>query len=117
MNNAPTPSGSTPAVGNFVQPVLAINDPETFAAVRSTIVTAFSAASIDGFLKSMTRGNMRIRDFDTVLDHGLLGKDVKAQYGRLVPADQGQIREFYLASVEKVSYDLRKKYLKLYAYY
>jgi hypothetical protein len=31
--------------------------------------------------------------------------------------DQGQIREFYLASVEKVELKLRDKHFKIYAYY
>jgi hypothetical protein len=42
---------------------------------------------------------------------------VAAFYKKLGNADQGQIREFYLASVEKVDPALRAKYLKLYAYY
>jgi hypothetical protein len=31
--------------------------------------------------------------------------------------DQGQIREFYLASLEKVDASLRDKHFKVYAYY
>jgi hypothetical protein len=112
-----TSSPITPAVGSFVKPVLAIDDPPTFHAVRETIAKAFLTENIETFLKSMTRGNMRIREFDVVLDRGLLGKNVKADYTRLSPGDQGQIREFYLASVEKVTPELRRKFLKLYAYY
>jgi hypothetical protein len=32
-------------------------------------------------------------------------------------ADQGQIREFYLASLEKVAPEVRQRFFKLYAYY
>jgi len=35
----------------------------------------------------------------------------------LTGGDQGQIREFYLASLEKVELALRDKYFKVYAYY
>ena len=47
----------------------------------------------------------------------LLGKLTRAQYSALENADQGQIREFYLASLEKVSVELRNRFFKLYAYY
>jgi len=36
---------------------------------------------------------------------------------KLGNADQGQIREFYLASLERVTPELRQKFFKLYAYY
>ncbi len=112
-----TSSSLPPAVGNFVQPVLTIVDPQTFGVVRDAIASSFSTARVEGFLKSMTRGNMRIRDFDTVLNRGLLGPSVKAEYDKLSNADQGQIREFYLASLEKVDLELRNRFFKLYAYY
>ena len=34
-----------------------------------------------------------------------------------VNGDQGQIREFYLASLERVAPELRTEFFKLYAYY
>ena len=39
------------------------------------------------------------------------------EYKLLGNADQGQIREFYLASLERVAPDTREKFFKLYAYY
>ena len=39
-----------------------------------------------------------------------------AEYGSLTNGDQGQIREFYLASLEQVSPELRSRFFKLYAY-
>jgi hypothetical protein len=47
----------------------------------------------------------------------LLGQATIAEYGRLGNSDQGQIREFYLASLERVAPELRQKFFKLYAYY
>ena len=104
-------------IGNFDQPVLAIGDPQSFSAVRSAIEASFSSGRVAGFLKTLTGSSLRIRDFESVLGRGLLGASTKAEYGRLGNADQGQIREYYLASLERVPADLRQKYFKLYAYY
>ena len=111
------PSVNGQPIGNFDQPVLAVADPQSFAAVRSAIESSFSSGRIADFLKSLTGRSLRIRDFESVLGRGLLGAATKADYGKLGDADQGQIREFYLASLERVPPDLRNKYFKLYAYY
>ena len=106
-----------PAIGNFEQPVLPIADPQSYNVVYSSIEASFSPAKVAGFLKSLDRGNMRIRDFESVLGKGLLGANTSAEYSKLGNADQGQIREFYLASLERVAPELRQKFFKLYAYY
>ncbi len=105
------------AIGNFEQPILPISDPQAFGAVRSAIEASFSSGNVAAFLKSLERGGMRIRGFEAVLERGLLGPTVKAEYGKLGNGDQGQIREFYLASLEQVAPELREKFFKLYAYY
>jgi hypothetical protein len=101
----------------YQQAVLEIANPQTFGAVRGAIEMAFSAARVADFLKSVERGGLRIRDFEAVLKSGNLGASTKAEYGQLVNVDQGQIREFYLASLETVAPELRTKFFKLYAYY
>jgi hypothetical protein len=65
----------------------------------------------------MERFGLRIRDFELVLREGILGASTQAEYNRLGNGDQGQIREFYLASLEHVAPELRTKFFKLYAYY
>ena len=109
-------STGTP-IGNFDQPVLPIADPAGFGAVRSAIETAFSSGRVADFLKSLERQGLRIRHFEDVLAKGLLGKSTPAEYGQLENGDQGQIREFYLGSLERVAPDLRQKFFRLYAYY
>ena len=104
-------------IGNFDQPILPVLDPTGFGAVRTAIEAAFSSSRVSDFLKSLERNGVRIRHFEQVLDKGLLGSNTKGEYARLGNADQGQIREFYLASLERVSLDLRNKFFKLYAYY
>ncbi len=101
----------------YQQAVLSIADPETFAAVKAAVVASFSTGKVEGFLKSVEHAGLRVREFEDILRKGLLGAPVAGEYNRLNPSDQGQIREFYLASLEKVSPALRKKFLKLYAYY
>ena len=109
-------STGTP-IGNFDQPVLPIVNPAGFGAVRAAIETAFSSGRVADFLKSLERQGLRIRHFEDVLAKGLLGKSVPAEYGQLENGDQGQIREFYLGSLERVAPDLRQKFFRLYAYY
>jgi hypothetical protein len=99
------------------QAVLPVADPHSFGAVRAAIETAFSPARVKDFLSSIKRAGLRIRDFELVLRKGLLGATTADEYGRLANGDQGQIREFYLASLEKVEPELRVKFLKLYSYY
>ncbi len=111
-----TPNAAQP-IGNFDQPVLQIGDPKAYGAVHSAIASSFSSGNVAGFLKSLERAGMRIRGFEKVLDKGLLGAETRADYAKLGNADQGQIREFYLASLEQVPADLRNKFFKLYAYY
>ena len=99
------------------QGTIPVTDPENFDAVYTAIEKAFSAARVKEFLGSMQRAGLRIRDFELVLRKGILGAKVEAEYGRLGNGDQGLIREFYLASLEKVAPELRTKFFKLYAYY
>ncbi len=85
--------------------------------MRLAIESAFSSSRVSEFLKSLERNGVRIRHFEQVLDKGLLGSNTRGEYARLGNADQGQIREFYLASLERVSLELRNRFFKLYAYY
>ena len=101
----------------YQQPVLPISDPQTFSAVKSAIESSFSSGKVADFLRSLERSKLRIRDFETVLGKGALGAPTAKEYARLGNADQGQIREFYLASLEQVAPELREKFFKLYAYY
>jgi hypothetical protein len=101
----------------YEQPALTISDPQTFAAVKSAIDSSFSSGRVAEFLKSLERSKLRIRDFEEILSKGNLGAATAAEYNRLGNADQGQIRELYLASLEQVAPELREKFFKLYAYY
>jgi hypothetical protein len=99
------------------QPVLPIADPVAFGAVKSAIESAFSTGKIAEFLGSLDRYGVRIREFEEVLKKGLLGKKTAGEYASLPAGDQGQIRELYLASLERVAPELRRRFFRLYAYY
>jgi len=99
------------------QPVLPIADPVAFGAVKSAIESAFSTGKVAEFLRSLDRHGVRIREFEEVLAKGLLGKKTAAEYSSLPDRDQGQIRELYLASLERVAPELRQRFFRLYAYY
>jgi len=101
----------------YQQAVLEVTDPQTFSTVRGAVESSFSSARVAEFLRSVERGGFRVRDFESVLKAGRLGASTAGEYGRLGNSDQGQIREFYLASLEKVAPDVREKFFKLYAYY
>ena len=98
------------------QAKIPVGDPQAFDAVRSAIEAAFSSAKVKSFLKGIQSAGLRIRDFEQVLRRGLLGV-LESEYTRLSNGDQGMIREFYLASLEKVAPELRGEYAKIYAYY
>ena len=94
-----------------------IVDASTFGAVKQAIAGAFAPAAVEKFLTAVQRAGMRVRDFEKVVTAGKLGAATAAEYAKLSNGDQGQIREFYLASVEKVEVKLRDKHFKIYAYY
>ena len=101
----------------YEQAALSIADPETFGTVKTAVEASFSSGQVAGFLKSVEQAKLRVRDFEAVLRKGLLGAATAGEYSRLANGDQGQIREFYLAKLEKVAPELRQKFFKLYAYY
>ena len=101
----------------YEQPVLTVADPAGYRAVKTAIEGVFSVPHVEAFLRSLERNKLRIRDFEAVLSHGLLGNSTQAGYAALGNSDQGQIREFYLASLDRISPELRNRFFKLYAYY
>ena len=130
MGSAPTVAQTTAPVNNstsqpvfdrtralYERPVVSVDDPATFAEIKSAIDAQFAERGIEQFLRTLDRASLRIREFEQVLAGGKLGDATPAQYARLSPGDQGQVRELYLASLEQVALPLRDRFFKLYAYY
>jgi hypothetical protein len=101
----------------FEQATIAVQDGKGFAELHKQIDAKFDLSGVEVFLDRVMRSKLRIRDFETILNRGLLGKEAIALYKALPVSDQGLTRERYLRLVEKVPVELRQRYLKVYAYY
>ncbi len=101
----------------FEQAVFAVQNEPGFQQLSQRIEAAFAANRADLFLASVAGKKLRVRQFEQILDKGLLGKDSPELYKALPVSDQAMIREKYLARIEKVPVELRQRFLKIYAYY
>jgi hypothetical protein len=101
----------------FEQAAIAVQDEKKYAELHAHIDAAFKASDVEVFLNRVIRYKLRVRDYESVLSRGLLGKEAIALYKGLPVSDQGLTRERYLRLVEAVPGDLRQRYLKAYAYY
>jgi hypothetical protein len=101
----------------YERPAMDIVDAATFAEVKKAVEDLFAPGNVQKFLQTVERSGVRVRNFEKLLGDGKLGAGTAAKYGALSNGDQGQIREFYLASLEHVDLALRDKYFKVYAYY
>jgi hypothetical protein len=101
----------------FQQAAIPIQDEKTYAEVRQALDEAFSPSRVAGFLKKVGGAKLRVRQFEAILAHGLLGAQAQKSYAALGDADRGQIREHYLRQVERVAPDMRQKFFRLYASY
>jgi hypothetical protein len=101
----------------FVQTALPIQDEVRFAEVRASLEPLFAPGHVAQFLKRVQKAKLRVRDFEGLLQRGLLGKTTAETYAAMSDSDRGQTRELYLSLTEQVGQDLRGKFLKVYAYY
>jgi hypothetical protein len=105
-------------MGNmFQQATIPIANPAVFEPVKAAIDANFAPPSVGKFLKRIEQAKLRVRNFEQILEQGLLGDATRSGYAQLGDSDRGQIRELYLRSVEQVAQEIRGKYLKVYAYY
>ena len=110
----------------FEQAAIKVQQEKEFQELKAAINAAFAPEKIQSLLGSLARHRVRIRDFDGVVEKGILEKlggvlrasgTAKGLYERLALSDQAQIKEFYLFKVEEVGPELRAKFHKLYQYY
>jgi len=108
----------------FEQAAIKIEKAAEFGELQRAIEEAFSPGKVKRFLKILHRGQIRIRDFDSVLVTKTLEAvagpaDLGARrlYSSLTLSDQAQMREFYLSKLEAVDVALRHKFKKLFQYY
>jgi hypothetical protein len=101
----------------FEQAAIPVQDEKGYAKLHSLFDAAFDVRDVEVLLSRVKRAGLRIRDYETVLKRGFLGKDAPVLYAALPVSDQALTRERYLRLVEKVPPELRQRYLKAYAYY
>src|SRR6202161_3251660 len=101
----------------FEQAGIAVQDERGFAKLHGLIDAAFDSRDVEVFLNRVTKSKLRIRDYETILRRGFLGKDAVGLYQALPVSDQGLTRERYLRLVEAVTLELRQRYFRVYAYY
>ena len=101
----------------FEQAGIAVTDQQGYSRLHTLIDAAFDARDVDQLLNRVTGAKLRIRDFESVLKRGYLGKEAVTLYNGLPVSDQGLTRERYLRLVEQVPKELRQRYFKAYAYY
>jgi hypothetical protein len=109
---------------SFEQAAIKIDKAEEFGQLQRAVEEALSQEKVQGFLKRLRRGRIRIRDFEAILAtqalEAAIGRaDFSARqlYRSLTLSDQAQMKEFYLSKVEEVGPELRVKFHKLYQYY
>jgi len=101
----------------FEQAAIPVEDEQGYARVHALIDMAFDARDVEVFLNRVSKAKLRIRDFEGVLQRGLLSKEAIGLYRALPVSDQALTRERFLRRVEAVPMELRQRYLKVYAYY
>jgi hypothetical protein len=101
----------------FEQAAIAVQDQQGYNQLHALIDAAFDARDVEVLLNRVKRSSLRIRDYETVLKKGFLGKEAVRLYEALPISDQGLTRERYLRLVEAVPEELRQRYYKAYAYY
>jgi hypothetical protein len=101
----------------FEQAAIAVQDEQGYAQLHALIDAAFDSRDVEVFLNRVTRTKLRIRDFESVLKRGLLGKQAQGLYEALPVSDQALTRERYLQLIEAVPDELRQRYFRGYAYY
>ncbi|MDR3738796.1 MAG: hypothetical protein P4L40_07230 [Terracidiphilus sp.] len=101
----------------FEQAAIAVQDEQGYQKLHTLLNAAFDARDVDVLLSRAQRSRVRIRDFESMLGRGYLGKEAQALYAALPVSDQALTRERYLQLVEAVPAGVRQRYFKAYAYY
>jgi hypothetical protein len=101
----------------FEQAAIAVRDEQGYARLHALIDAAFDSRDVETFLNRVSRAGLRVRDYESILRRGLLGKESVDLYAALPVSDQGLTRERYLRLIESVPQELRQRYFRAYAYY
>jgi hypothetical protein len=101
----------------FEQAAIAVQDEKGFTELHTVLDAAFAQSDVEVLLNRVVKSKLPIRDFETVIRRGFLGKGALGLYQGLPVSDQALTRERYLKLVEQVPDSLRQRYFRAYAYY
>jgi hypothetical protein len=101
----------------FEQAGIAVQDEQGYARLHAILDAAFDLRDVEVLLTRVSKSKLRVRDYESILKRGFLGKEAPALYAALPVSDQGLTRERYLRLVEAVPLELRQRYFRVYAYY
>src|SRR5580704_1041061 len=101
----------------FEQAGIAVQDEQGYQRRHGLIDAAFDSRDVEVFLNRVIKSKLRVRDYESILRRGFLGKEAVGLYEALPVSDQGLTRERYLRLVEAVPLELRQRYFRVYAYY
>ena len=109
---------------SFEQAVIPVQSETEFRELTEAIDRVFTPPALEGFLKGLQRKGVLVRQFERVLDKGLIeradehlkqGKRAARQIYQALPlSDQAQVREFYLVRLEQVPDEWRAKFSTVY---
>jgi hypothetical protein len=93
----------------FEKALIAVQKVEEYEALKGVIERVFAPQQLEALLKKLASAGIPVRKLETMLDRRV--------FEALSPSDQGQLREFYLSTLESVDNAVREKYAKVYRYY
>ena len=108
----------------FEQAAIPVQQETEFRELKEAIDRVFTPPAVEGFLQALKRQGVRVREFEKVLDKGLIERadahlqqskrGAKQIYQSLPLSDQSQVREFYLSRLEQVTDEWRAKFSSVY---
>ena len=101
----------------FEQAAIAVQDQKGFTQLHSLLDAAFASSDVEVLLNRVVKAKLPVRDFETIIQRGYLGKEALGIYQSLPVSDQALTRERYLKLVEQVPAEVRQRFFKAYAYY
>jgi uncharacterized protein YgfB (UPF0149 family) len=112
---------------DFHKAEIGVQNEKEFEELKSSIGRALDPDKVEGFLKGLRSGGVRVRDWDGLIAKGVLeradqvlaksGSTSRGLYQALTLSDQAQMREFYLSKVEDLAPEMRTRFKELYQYY
>ncbi len=109
----------------FQQAGIPLEKGAEFEELKAGMERVFSPPVVEQFFQKLESKGLRIRELEKILDKKLLEqvdpqlkqRGARRLYDALSVGDQGQLREFYLRTLEQVDDALRQKFYKIYVMY